>query len=153
VDAKIPHWVYYCCAPTGPWVNRFMDTPLPKIRMAGWLFYRHGAKGFLHWGFNYWHKMETEQIGDPFNDASNASWPGIPFGDPFVIYPGKDGRPIDSIRWEVFSESLQDYAILQAAAVAPDDALLADLKTYADFPKSEQWIRMTLAKILRRPAR
>ena len=40
IDAKIPHWVYYCCAPQGPWLNRFLDTPLPKIRMSGWLFYR-----------------------------------------------------------------------------------------------------------------
>jgi hypothetical protein len=148
VDAGIPHWVYYCCAPTGPWVNRFMDTPLPKIRMAGWLFYRHGAKGFLHWGYNYWHKMETEEIGDPYSDATNGSWPGIPYGDPFVIYPGKDGKPIDSIRWEVFAQSLQDYAILQAAGVKPGDPLLGELKTYADFPKSDRWIESAMEKIL-----
>jgi hypothetical protein len=153
VDAGIPHWVYYCCGPTGPWVNRFMDTPLPKIRMAGWLFYRHGAKGFLHWGYNYWHKMETEQIGDPFNDASNGSWPGIPFGDPFEIYPGKDGRPIDSIRWEVFAESLQDYAILEGAGVRPEDPLLAGLKTYADFPKSATWIDQAMKNVLESPAK
>jgi hypothetical protein len=149
VDAKIPHWVYFCCGPTGPWVNRFMDTPLPKIRMAGWLFYRQGARGFLHWGFNYWHRMESEEIGDPFSDATNGAWPGIPYGDPFMIYPGKDGRPIDSIRWEVFAESLQDYAILQTAGVKRDDAMLSEIRSYADFPKSEQWIRASLAKVLR----
>jgi hypothetical protein len=153
VDAGIPHWVYYCCGPTGPWVNRFMDTPLPKIRMAGWLFYRHGAKGFLHWGYNYWHKMETEQIGDPFNDASNGSWPEIPFGDPFEIYPGKDGRPIDSIRWEVFAESLQDYAILEGAGMKRTDPLLGELKTYAEFPKSAAWIDAAMERILQPAAR
>jgi len=115
IDEKIPHWVYYCCAPQGEWVNRFMDTPLIKVRMSGMLFYKLGAKGFLHWGYNYWHKMEREEIGDPFHDASNALWPDIPYGDPFVIYPGRDGQPMDSIRWEVFAESLQDYAILQTA--------------------------------------
>jgi hypothetical protein len=78
IDEKIPHWIYFCCSPHGPWLNRFLDTPLPKIRMSGMLFYRLGAKGFLHWGFNYWHKMEREEIGDPFHDASNADWPGIP---------------------------------------------------------------------------
>jgi hypothetical protein len=151
IDAKIPHWVYYCCAPTGPWLNRFIDTPLPKIRMAGWLFYRLGAKGFLHWGFNYWHKMEQEKIGDPYTDASNGAWPGIPYGDPFEIYPGADGRPVDSIRWEVFAESLQDYAILQTAGVRRDDPMLGDLKSYADFPKSEQWIRAALERVLSAP--
>ncbi len=148
VDAKIPHWVYFCCAPRGPWLNRFLDTPLPKVRMSGWLFYRMGAKGFLHWGFNYWHKMEQEKIGDPFHDASNDSWPGIPYGDPFMIYPGEKG-PLDSIRWEVFAESLQDYAILQTAGIKPDDPRLADIKSYADFPKNEEWIRKTLGEILK----
>ena len=120
--------------------------------MSGWLFYRLGGRGFLHWGFNYWHKMEKEEIGDPFHDASNGLYPDIPYGDPFMIYPGKDG-PLDSIRWEVFAESLQDYAVLQTAGVNPDDALLADIKTYADFPKSEGWIRKTVDEILlRRPA-
>jgi hypothetical protein len=148
IDAGIPHWVYYCCSPKGQWLNRFMDTPLPKIRMSGCLFYHLGAKGFLHWGFNYWHKMEREEIGDPFHDASNDSWPGIPFGDPFMIYPGEQG-PIDSLRWEVFSESLQDFAILQTAGIKRDDRMFADLKSYADFPKSEKWIEETLQKLLK----
>jgi len=30
-------------ARTGPWLNRFLETPLPKVRMSGWLFYRLGA--------------------------------------------------------------------------------------------------------------
>lgn len=150
IDENIPHWVYYCCAPQGEWVNRFMDTPLPKIRMTGMLFYRLGAKGFLHWGFNYWHKMEREEIGDPFNDASNALWPDIPYGDPFVIYPGPDGQPMDSIRWEVFAEALQDYAILQSAGIKPGDVLLDDIKSYAKFPKNEEWLQKTLEKILKK---
>jgi hypothetical protein len=91
--------------------------------------------------------MEREQIGDPFTDASNGAWPNIPYGDPFMIYPGKDG-PIDSIRWEVFAESLQDYAILQTAGIQPDDPMLTKLKSYADFPKDEQWIDSALRQIL-----
>lgn len=149
IDAKIPHWVYYCCAPQGDWLNRFMDTPLPKIRMSGMVFYRLGAQGFLHWGYNYWHKMEREELGDPYHDASNADWPNIPYGDPFMIYPGKDGRPMDCIRWEVFAESLQDYAILQSAGIKPEDAMLGDIKTYAKFPRQEEWIQRTLEKVLK----
>jgi hypothetical protein len=149
LNEKIPHWVYYCCVPHGPWLNRFMDTPLPKVRMSGWLFYKLKADGFLHWGFNYWHNMESERIGDPFKDGSNHAWPDIPYGDPFVIYPGGDGKPIDSIRWEVFAESLQDYAILQTAGIKPEHELLAELKTYADFPKTEQWLQATLEQILK----
>jgi hypothetical protein len=150
IDAGIPHWVYFCCAPQGPWINRFQDTPLEKIRMSGWLFYRLRAQGFLHWGFNYWHKIEREELVDPFNDSSAGAWPMIPYGDPFMIYPGPDG-PLDSIRWEVFAESLQDYALLQSAGIRADDPLLVDIKSYADFPKREEWITQRLRQILQVP--
>ena len=67
-------------------------------------------------------------------------------GDPFAVYPGNDG-PIDSIRWEIFAESLQDYAILQTAGIKREDPMLAELGTYADFPRSEEWLDGTLRKI------
>jgi hypothetical protein len=158
-DAGLPHWVYYCCLPRGNYLNRFFDTPLPKIRMSGWLFYRLGAKGFLHWGFNYWYMMDlgnnkkSQVLLDPFSDgaAGGANDPStmIPYGDPFVVYPGPNG-PIDSIRWEVFAESLQDYALLQTAGIKPDDPLLAPIKDYADFPRSEEWIETMRGKIISR---
>ncbi len=148
IDEKIPHWVYFCCSPRGEYLQRLLDTPLPKIRMSGFLFYRLGARGFLHWGYNYWHLMEQEKNGDPFNDQCNGDWPGIPPGDPFEVYPGADGKPIDSLRWEVWAESLQDYAILQTAGIKPTDPMLADIKSYADFPKNEQWIDSTVRRIL-----
>ena len=149
VDANIPHWVYYCCGPRGPWLNRFFDTPLAKIRMSGWLFYKMNADGFLHWGYNYWRKMEQDALVDPFADATSALWPNIPYGDPFVVYPGKDA-PLDSIRWEVFAESLEDYAMLQTIGIKEDDPLLSEIKTYADFPKNEEWIKNTLENLLKK---
>jgi hypothetical protein len=95
--------------------------------------------------------MEQERLINPFETAINEAWPGIPPGDPFEVYPGPDG-PMDSIRWEVFAESLQDYAILQTAGIKPDDPMLAQIKTYADFPKRAEWVEKALAQILKRPA-
>jgi len=149
VQEKIPHWVYFCTGPRDRWLNRLFDTPLPKIRMAGWLFYHFGAQGFLHWGYNHWHILDSDKRSDPFTDGSAGAYPGIPDGDPFVVYPGPDG-PYDSIRWEVFAESLQDYAILQSAGIAPNDPMLSELKGYDDFPKSARWIEDALKKILER---
>jgi hypothetical protein len=63
--------------------------------------------GVVHWGFNYWHKLEREELTDPFNHSSAASYPLIPYGQPFMIYLVPDGKPIDSLCWEVFAESLQ----------------------------------------------
>jgi hypothetical protein len=43
---------------------------------------------------------------------------------------------------------LQDYAILQTANVSRDDEKLSSIKSYKNFPKSEEWIRTTLTEIL-----
>ena len=147
IDSGIPHWVYFCTGPRGKYLNRLFDTPLPKIRMSGFLFYKLQARGFLHWGYNYWYKMDTQQLEDVFQEGAGGAWPGIPYGDPFEVYPGEDG-PIDSIRWEVFAQSLQDYAILQTAGISPASPLLTDIKTYQDFPKTEEWIDKTIAEVL-----
>jgi hypothetical protein len=106
-EAKCPAWVYFCCGQRGRFLQRLHDTPLAKLRMAGWLFYKLDAKGFLHWGHNYWFKFCTSEIADPFQDPAVGAWPGLPYGDPFVVYPGSDG-PIDSIRWEVFGRYILD---------------------------------------------
>lgn len=148
-QADCPAWTYFCCGPRDRYLQRLLDTPLSKIRMAGWLFYKLGARGFLHWGYNYWFVFCTSQIGDPFADASVSAWPGMPYGDAFVVYPGPDG-PLDSIRWEVFAESLQDYALLQSAGIEPNDPLLSSIKDYADFPKSVDWLANARREILKR---
>jgi hypothetical protein len=57
--------------------------------------------------------------------------------------------PSTRSRWEVFAESLQDYQLLQTAGIPPDSPLLKDLRTYADFPKSEAWIDKTIAAVLK----
>ena len=77
-------------------MNRTLETPLAKVRMAGWLFYRFQHAGFLHWGYNYWYKRATTQLINPFFQLDAEAWPIWPAGDPFVVYPGTKG-PLDSI--------------------------------------------------------
>ncbi|MCD6365112.1 MAG: DUF4091 domain-containing protein [Planctomycetes bacterium] len=143
-------WTYFCCGPRGKYLNRFMDTPLSKIRMAGWLFYRTGVRGFLHWGYNYWYKANTREKIDPFVTSDAATGGRWPCGDPFLVYPGDDGRPIDSIRWEVFADSLQDYALLATLGVDRGDKLLAGIRAYDDFPFSPTWTAAARTKLLER---
>jgi hypothetical protein len=40
--------------------------------------------------------------------------------------------------------------MLQSSGIKPDDPLLAPLKSYAQFPKSEEWINNTVRAILKR---
>lgn len=146
VGEPVPCWAYYCCHPKGKYLNRLMDTPLSKIRMHGWMFHKTGVLGFLHWGYNYWYRSQTRELIDPFS-VSNAMNPNWAYGDTFMVYPGPDG-PIDSVRWEVFAESLQDYALLQTLGVSSDDNLLKDLRGYDDFPFSPNWIASARKKLL-----
>jgi hypothetical protein len=148
VAEGIPCWCYYCCGPRGRFLNRLMDTPLAKIAMHGFLFYRRPFKGFLHWGYNYWYESQTRKLIDPCSVQDGLRWPGWAYGDPFVVYPGENG-PVDSVRWEIFGESLQDYRLLQTLGVERHDPLLRPLRNFEDFPKTESWRRSTRAKLLR----
>ncbi len=143
----IPCWCYYCCGPRGRFLQRLMDTPLAKIRMNGWLFYRWPFQGFLHWGYNYWYQSQTRNKIDPFVTQDGLKWPGWAYGDCFMVYPGDNG-PLDSIRWEVFSESLQDYALLQTLGISREN--LSDLRSFEDFPKSADWISKMRKKLFPR---
>ena len=143
----IPSWCYYCCGPRGKYLNRLMDTPLPKIAMHGFLFYRWPFKGFLHWGYNYWYQSQTRQLIDPYAVQDGLRWPGWAYGDTFEVYPGPDG-PVDSIRWEVFGESLQDYVLLQTLEVERESPIFDPIMSFADFPKTEAWRRKARSRVL-----
>jgi len=75
---------------------------------------------------------------DPFAVQDGEKWPNWAYGDTFVVYPGSEG-PIDSLRWEVFAESLQDYRLLQTLDIPREAKLLEPLRSFESFPKSENW--------------
>jgi hypothetical protein len=151
-EVGAPIWAYYCGVPRGRYPNRLYDTPLAKIRMTGWLLYRTGVLGFLHWAVNYWYRSQTTELLDPFQHGDAMRWPRWTYGDSFVVYPGPDG-PLDSIRWEVFAESLQDYALLQVAGIDRNDPILAEIHDFADFPRNPAWITDTRAALADRLSR
>jgi hypothetical protein len=142
IKEGIPCWCYYCCGPRGTYLNRLLDSPLPKIRMNGWLFYRWPFRGFLHWGYNYWCRSQTRELINPFTVQDGCKWPGWAYGDTFLVYPGDKG-PIDSLRYEAFADSLQEYALLQTLGIDRDSRLLAALKSFQDFPRTEAWLMKT----------
>jgi len=149
VAEDIPSWCYYCCCPREKFINRLLDTPLAKIGMHGFLLYRWPFKGFLHWGYNYWYEAGTRNLIDPFTHQDGCRWPGWAYGDTSVVYPGKDG-PIDSMRWEVFGESLQDYQLLQTLGVERGDRRMVSLRSFEDFPKDAAWRTKIKAALYRR---
>lgn len=149
LNEGIDCWAYFCCDPRGRFVNRFIDTPLAKIRMTGSLLYRWPFSGFLHWGYNYWQKWQSRELIDPFTCSDAKQWPAWSNGDTFVVYPGADG-PLDSIRWEVFADSLQDYALFQTVGLDRNDKRLAAMKSFEDFPKDGTWLTKLRRQLLKK---
>jgi hypothetical protein len=90
-------WFYTCLHPQGYYPNRLLDYPLAGTRILHWINWRYQLDGYLHWGWNFWTDKPFENPGDR-----------LPPGDSFIVYPGKNG-PLDSIRWEMMREGIQDY--------------------------------------------
>ena len=101
-----PLWAYYCCGPEADYPNRFIGMPSRRTRSFGMLAFIYNIAGFLHWGFNFYYSQYSWRSIDPF--AVTDSGGAFPAGDAFLVYPGKYGEPLDSIRNEVFFAAQQD---------------------------------------------
>ena len=112
IKAGVPElWTYYCCGPADVYPNRLIAMPSSRNRVLGSLLYYYDIKGFLHWGFNFYYSQYSLHEIDPYRSADAGAT--FPAGDAFVVYPGVDGEPENSLRHEVFFEALQDQRALQ----------------------------------------
>lgn len=104
-------FTYYCTAQWKNVSNRFIAQPGYRTRVLGMQLFREHIDGFLHWGFNFYNSEYSLYPIDPFTctDAGGA----FPSGDPFLVYPGENGMPEDSIRLMLMDEAFSDYCALQ----------------------------------------
>ena len=74
-----------------------------------WMGALYRLSGFLHWGFNYY-------IGDDIWHSACCPHKGalLPAGDAHIVYPGKDGRPWRSMRFEAQRAGAEDYELPHA---------------------------------------
>ncbi len=145
-------WFYTCVFPQGEYANRFIEQPLIKTRLLHWINYRYGVTGYLHWGYNHW----TPQSPFTHTTRKHGGPPYLPAGDPWIVYPGKDG-PLDSIRHEAMRDGIADYellCLLEDRAPATAKALVA--KHVLDFDRYDTDVaafRATRRAILERLSR
>lgn len=105
-------WTYYCCTQIHDFLpNRMFAQPSSRNRVLGVLLYKYDAKGFLQWGHNFWYSQYSIKPINPFKitDAGGS----FPSGDSFMVYPGKDGKPLNSLRHLVFFDAFQDLRALK----------------------------------------
>lgn len=96
---------FSCCFPTP--MNIFLKSPLLESRLIGWFTYYMELDGFLRWSYGIW----------PGNVYENASYKPEKWaaGDMFFVYPGRNGKPLESLRLKNLLYGLQDYSLLKEA--------------------------------------
>lgn len=115
IDAHTPElWVYYCCAQYKKMANMFIAMPSSRSRILGFQLFRHKAAGFLHWAWNFYNCMYSHYPVDPYQTTDADC--GVPAGDPFQVYPGEDGEPVESLRLLVFDHALADLRACELLA-------------------------------------
>jgi hypothetical protein len=105
-------WCYYCCGPTKETTNRFLSMPLSRLRILGVQMYKYDVKGFLHWGYNYYHNRLSYNTLNPYMDTCGEYF--APSGDAFIVYPADDGTAYETIRLVAIRDAFQDYKALKA---------------------------------------
>ena len=139
-------WTYYCCAQGDKVPNRFMSMPSARNRIMGVLLYYFDIKGFLHWGYNFYNSQYSIEHINPYavTDAGGA----FQAGDAFLVYPGVDGKPEDSLRMMALNEGFQDYRALvkyeekvgRAEVIALIERLFGGKLSMENYPTSYKYI-------------
>ena len=139
-------WTYYCTSQWDRVSNRFIAMPSARNRILGVQLYKYRIAGFLHWGYNFYNAQFSRYPIDPYRtaDADGA----FPAGDPFLVYPGPDGEPVESIRIMVLEQALHDMRALElleglAGRDFVTEAIDGDLDggvTFTDYPKSAEYL-------------
>jgi len=90
--------------------NPYIDTPLIDKRLYAWRYRLADIDGvYAWWNLTFWQKdpykfpFQVEKKGDEENILKP--------GDGILLYPNPDGNgpPVNSLRWEVFHQGIEDY--------------------------------------------
>lgn len=137
-------WTYYCCSWTSKSPNRMICYPSWRNRILGILMYKYNIKGFLQWAFNFYYDQGSVNLINPYTDMTGGGW--VNAGDTFVVYPGNDGRPVESVRLAVFAEVFTDIrALKKCEELCGREAVLTLIDkecdiSFDDYPANAEYI-------------
>lgn len=131
LDVELPRrWVYYCCGQYRGVGNHFIAMPSHRNRILGVQLYWHQMHGFLHWGYNFYNAQFSDYPIDPYACTDGDGFG--PAGDAFIVYPGADGKPEDSIRSMVACMAFDDLRAFQwLEALTSRDTVVGIIKRHA----------------------
>ena len=103
--------LYYCVeVETDCITNRYFHMPLQRTEILGFQLYENQAKGFLHWGYNFYNTQLSKRSVNPYEDATAGG--GFPAGDSFIVYPGERETEL-SVRYFSIKRAFEDYRLLK----------------------------------------
>ncbi|MFI3257763.1 MAG: DUF4091 domain-containing protein, partial [Spirochaetales bacterium] len=108
-------WLYTSSVPIKDnYLNRAIDQPVWFMEMLGYLAYKRGATGYLHWGLNQWNTWTRDYISFP-NYPRDEMWDKV-MGDASSVYPDIENLSLrSSIRVEALRETSELVSILWIA--------------------------------------
>ena len=139
-------WTYYCCAQHKDVSNAFIAQPAARTRILAAQLFKYDIKGFLHWGFNFYQSQYSDYPIDPFATADSDGW--VPAGDPFLVYPGENGQPLDSLRLMLITHAMQDLRAMNLlASLTSREHVIALIErgldhplTFSRYPTKSAWL-------------
>ena len=167
-------WWYLCTWPKHPWPGYFIDYPAMDLRMWHWMTWRYGLNGILYWETCYWQDNPWQT---PMSQPDHRKW-DWGNGDGHLLYPATKTPskkfvakgPVDSIRWEMIREGIEDWDYFRTlqdridatpaakrtlpAYIAAQDALAqvnGCIKSFTDYnkdPTRAESIRFAVAKAI-----
>ena len=153
LENKVPNlWTYYCTGQQIAVSNQFIAMPSARNRIIATQLYKFDIAGFLQWGYNYYYSTLSQYPINPYvSPDSDGRFQG---GDPFKVYPGNDGRALESIRLVVFHEALQDLRAMQLLeSLSSKEKVMSILEdgieplTFKNYPHGAEYILSTREKI------
>lgn len=147
-------WTYYCCCQANKNVsNRFFSMPSLRNRILGWQMYKLNIKGFLHWGYNFYFSQYAKRPVNPYEETDAGK--AFSSGDSFIVYPGENGMPLNSLRLNVFYDGLQDMMAMQLLeSKIGKEAVIKLIEENAgvpisisEYPHKEEWLLEAREKI------
>ncbi len=147
IENNVPDlWVYYCNAQHTDVSNRFIAMPGERTRVFATQLFKYNIAGFLHWGFNFWSSHSSVMPVNPYLDTCGCLW--TPAGDTFSVYPGADGRAVDSLHSLHLYEALQDLRAMRLlesrighdAVVAILEEGISEPITFKQYPVSAEYL-------------
>ena len=144
-------YAYYACCQTNEYLsNRMVHMPLARVRVLGVQLYASGIKGFLHWGFNFYHSALSVKKIDPYRTTDAGG--SFPAGDGFIVYPAKGGA-YASMRYAAIRAAVQDYHALYALEDKIGRAAVLKMleetgvRGFTEYPHNDTWLDTLREKV------